>query len=58
MTATKERIYEITISVKMPDVPFPIERSFGHSSGDLRKAWRLFKEDLDREFAAELGQKE
>lgn len=42
----KEKIYELRLDVKNPDVPFAIERSISSSSGDLIKVFSQFQLEL------------
>lgn len=43
---TKERIYELRLDIKNPDLPFAIERSIAVSSGDLIQVFSKFQLDL------------
>lgn len=41
-----ERIFELTLDVKDPDVPFQIKKSIGVSSGDLIQVFSQFQVQL------------
>lgn len=42
----KERIYDLRLDIKKPDVPFAIERSIGVQSGDLVQVFAKFQIEL------------
>lgn len=41
-----EKIYDLTLSIKNPDVPFQVERSIGVQSGNLIEVFAKFQLEL------------
>lgn len=44
----KEKIYDLTLSIKNPNVPFAVERSIGVQSGSLIETFSRFQLELIR----------